>query len=125
VIDRALKLIPGEVTAGYTALLAFAETASDATAKWAQLVAIAICTALIVILIRRDARARVPPVTPHVLQYVISILAFWAWTFVIRNPLAGFGVAVPTWIPGFAIVLIPIFGSLLFGEEPPRREERG
>jgi hypothetical protein len=45
------------------------------------------------------------------LQYIFSLLAFWAWAFAIRDPLVPFHHATPPWIPAFACVLVPLFGS--------------
>lgn len=123
-VSRVVKLIPGEVAAGYTALLVVtASAADDPTVKWAAPIGIALCVVLIVMLIRRAGEVHQPPITPHPTQYIISVLAFVAWAFSIRNPLDGFHREVPVWITGFAIVLLPIFGGLFLRDRPPRKKE--
>jgi hypothetical protein len=116
---RVLKLVPGEVAAGYTALLAIVSAAgNDSTIKYAALTAIAACSILIVMLIRQAADTHVPRVKAHPFQFIASLLAFWAWAFSIRNPLEGFGRELPPWISGFAIVLVPLFGALILRDRP-------
>jgi hypothetical protein len=123
-LSRVVKLVPGEVAAGYTALLAVVSSAShDSTVKYAAPTAILLCGVLLVMLIRRAGQTHQPPVKPHPMQYVVSVAAFLAWAFSIRNPLDGFDRELPSWICGFAIVLIPIFGGLLLQERPREADE--
>lgn len=107
--DRVLKLVPAQVVAGYTALIAIIDTISTDSLKVAQPVALVACTILTVLALRDAGKTREPP---H-LQYLFSLLAFWAWAFAIRDPLVPFGFATPSWIPAFACVLVPLFGSYL------------
>ena len=105
--DRILKLVPAEVIAGYTALIAIIGTISTSSLEVALPVALVACTALTVLALRNASKDRdAPP-----LQYIFSLLAFWAWAFAIRDPLVPFHHATPPWIPAFACVLIPLFGS--------------
>ena len=107
--DRVLKLVPAEVIAGYTALLAIADGISTSSLKAALPVALLACTLLTVLALRNAGKERTPPP----LQYVFSLLGFWAWAMAIRDPLVPFGHTTPVWIPAFACVLIPLFGSYL------------
>ena len=105
--DRILKLVPAEVIAGYTALIAIIGTISTSSLEVALPVALVACTALTLLALRNASKDRdAPP-----LQYIFSLLAFLAWAFAIRDPLVPFGHATPSWIPAFACVLIPLFGS--------------
>jgi hypothetical protein len=123
-LSRVVKLVPGEVAAGYTALLAIVSSAGhDVTVKYAAPTAILLCSVLLVMLIRRAGQTHEPPVNPHPVQYVVSVAAFLAWAFSIRNPLEGFDRELPSWICGFAIVLIPIFGGLLLERRTPEALE--
>src|SRR5215467_8549935 len=90
-LSRVVKLVPGEVAAGYTALLAIVSSAGQGgTVKYAAPTAILLCSVLLVMLIRRAGQNHQPPVKPHPIQYVVSVAAFLAWAFSIRNPLEGF-----------------------------------
>ena len=109
--DRVLKLVPAEVIAGYTALLAIANNITTASLKLALPIALLACTLLTVLALRSSGKERKPPP----LQYVFSVLGFWAWAMAIRDPLVPFGLATPVWIPAFACVLVPCFGSYLIG----------
>jgi hypothetical protein len=114
-LDRLLKLVPGDVIAGYTALLAIGASVDKDVVRYATPVALLACTILVIIGIRNAGASHSPPVAPHPAQYIIAVLAFWAWGITIRDPLAGWNCAIPTWIPAFATVLIPTFGALLLG----------
>jgi hypothetical protein len=122
-LTRIIKLVPGEVIAGYTALLAVTASVQDSSVKWATPIALVACTLVVGLSLRRAGRSHEPPVEPQPAQYLFSILAFWSWALAIRDPLIGFGYYTPTWIPAFGCVLVPIFGAYVIdGEAPPASE---
>jgi hypothetical protein len=123
-LDRLLKLVPAEVVAGYTALLALATSIDDASAKYANVFAMCACSALLILAISRAGKMHDPPLAPPLLQYVFSLLAFWAWACSIRDPLQAFGYMLPPWIPAFACVLVPTFGVLVIDMLDGPRERR-
>jgi hypothetical protein len=116
-IERILKLIPGEAAAAYT--VACGLVTND---TYVPIVAFALSIAVLILTIRRSAASLVPPVKPEPLQYVIRIAAFVAWAFAIHNPLQRW-VTVPDWAPMLGVLFIPILGTLLFDRdatlEPP------
>ena len=126
-VARVLKMVPGEVAALYTAMLALvassASGSGDSTTKYAAPIAIVLCCIMIVMWIRRSGERHTPPVTPHPTQYIVTVLAFLAWAFSIRNPLEGFGREVPSWISGFSIIVLPIFGGLFLRDRPKPAKE--
>lgn len=112
-LDRLLKLVPAEVIAGYTALLSITASVDNDSVKFAIPSALAACTVLIFLILRRAGKQQSPPVKPVKLQYVFSVLAFWVWALAIRDPLDKFGYATPSWLPAFGCVLVPLFGAYL------------
>ena len=121
-LDRIIKLVPAEVIAGYTALLAITSSISkevDASIRFAIPAAIAAFTILIPLIFRRLSKQQGREVPWP--QYVFSVLAFWVWAVSIRDPFVAFGCEIPTWIPAFGCVLLPLFGSYLidFTDSPP------
>lgn len=135
-VQRVYKLIPAEVTAGYIALLAGVgvlggapaadepvaaggtgvATRVDETIKWAPLAAIVIGTLWTVLALRAAGARHRPPVKPLKRQYVITVLAFWAWAASVSDPAVAFGWNIPAWILFFGIVLIPAVGAYLMTE---------
>ena len=111
--DRLLKLVPSEVVAGYTALLAIAAAATGDAVEYAIPVGIVACSILLVLALRRAGQQMKPPQAPPTLQYVFSMAAFWTWAFAIEDPLEPFGYHVPQWITAFGCVLVPLFGSFV------------
>ena len=122
-LTRIVKLVPGEVIAGYTALLAVTASVQDSSVKWATPIAMVACTVVVWLSLRRAGRTHEPPVEPQPAQYLFSTLAFWAWAMAIRDPLVGFGYFVPNWIPAFGCVLVPIFGAYVIDGEAPAAGE--
>ena len=112
-VSKILKMVPGEVSAAYTAALALGDGKSDA--DHLPIVAFVLCLILIPLLLIHDGKKYSPPVAPDPRQYVIQGLAFTAWAFSIRNPLAVWSIVVPVWIPALAMLFIPIFGGLIIG----------
>jgi hypothetical protein len=107
-VQRLVKLIPGEAAALYTAAVAMAD------ARALPPVAFVLALAVLLLSLRREGMVHTPPVKPPVQQYVFRSLAFAAWAFAIRNPLA-FAFEVPSWIPAVAIIFIPALGALVIG----------
>ena len=66
--------------------------------------------------LRADGGRQTPPVVPLRRQYLLTVLAFWAWAASVSNPLAAFGVEIPGWTLFFAIVLIPALGAYWLAE---------
>jgi hypothetical protein len=118
-LDRLLALVPGKVIAFYAALIAVVGATLDSSVvSVAMPVALVACTALVILGVRTAGAAQRPPVAPHPIQYVAAVLAFWAWTLTIRNPLDGW-CAIPPWVPPFAAILIPAFGAYLLRDDAP------
>jgi hypothetical protein len=107
-LDVIVKLIPAEVVTLYAAASAFPDLATSRYGAPALLVLGTLLTPLVLFLVGRRLDRPV-----SVAQYVVRILAFVAWAFTIGNPLAPHD-PVPRWIPGIAVLVIPIVGSLLF-----------
>lgn len=116
-LTALLKLVPGEAAALYTTLVVL--PANGAAAKFAPVVAFILGAALAAYLPWRDGQRRTPPVRPEPAQYVLQLLAFAAWSLSIRDWLAPFGVVVPPWVLGFAVLAIPVVGGLVLGGSPP------
>jgi hypothetical protein len=114
-LTRILKMVPGEAAAAYTMAMKISPGVEDKTAKYLPVTALLVCACLVPILIYRDARRHVPPVEPMKAQYAIQLLSFAAWAFSISEPLKGFDVNVPMWIPALSVIFLPIFGGLIFG----------
>lgn len=107
-IDRILKLIPGEAAAAYTVACSLVK--GDA---YLPIVAFVLSAIVLILTIRRSAASLIPPVKPEPLQYVLRLAAFFSWAFAIENPIKHW-VTIPSWIPMLGILFIPIFGTFLF-----------
>jgi hypothetical protein len=95
-LTRIRKIVPTEVIATYAVLAAFDVRVALPMAMMAGSLAI-------VFALRRGSLDRDPPP----LQYVFSLLAFWAWAFAIRDPLD----VTPPEVPALACIALPILGS--------------
>jgi hypothetical protein len=123
-LTRVMKLVPGEASVTYTAALAISTAISqnpsqDPTVKFLPPIAFLLSAVLVPLIIRRDGARNHPPVKPMFLQYVIQLVAFGTWAFAIGNPLAGFDVAIPKWIPALLTIFVPIFGAQLLRDPAP------
>jgi hypothetical protein len=107
-LDIVIKLIPSEVITLYTTALAFEGVRESRTA---QLTLLAVGLALTPSILFLVGRRTHQPVA--LAQYVVRTLAFAAWAFAIGNPLAP-DKPIQAWIPGLAVLLLPLLGSLLF-----------
>lgn len=118
-LAKILKMIPGEAAVAYTGALAIGTEASDSTAKFMAPLVFVLCAVMVPFLINRDGARHTPPVEPEPAQHVFQLLAFVAWAFSIGNPIAGFGLTVPKWIPAVFAIFLPIFGGLIMGRKAP------
>ena len=116
-VTKALALIPAEVTTLFVALHTAVSEVPDSSAKHAPAVFIPICAILVVLQLRHLGRAHAPPVKPLFRQYLLSVLAFLAWSASIADPLEPWRRSVPQWILTGGIILIPFVGALSFEKD--------
>ncbi|MBL8620782.1 MAG: hypothetical protein JNK64_05735 [Myxococcales bacterium] len=116
-LDRVVALVPIEVVSTYAAIAAAAPSARQ---LWIAVVVGVAATVATLSAYGRHVRRRAGPA-----QHVVRTLAFVAWTFVLSNPLAP-AAPVARWLPGLAVVLIPLVGAFMFPPaspiEPIRRD---
>ena len=116
-LDRVVALVPIEVVSSYAALAA---AWPHARHVWIGVAAGVAATVAILSAYGRHARRRAGPA-----QHLVRTLVFVAWAFVLSNPLAP-AAPIARWLPGIAVVLIPLVGAFMFPPaspiEPSRRE---
>jgi hypothetical protein len=112
------KMVPSGVIAIYTAYLAALDTAK-LTWAWALPLGIVLSLVFVNQLIYQAGRNRTPAVEPSWFQYAFSSLAFLAWAFSIKDPLAAFDIVWPKELSVAGLFFLPPIGALLlenFGE---------
>lgn len=111
-LDRALKLIPTEVLAFYTAAAALAPQVPSQWRQWFPLGLFVVGLVLVPIVLFVDGKNTNQPARAS--QYVVRTLAFVAWASVISWPFAPWidgGQLI--WLRSLAVLIVPVIGTLV------------
>jgi hypothetical protein len=106
-LEIIAKLIPGEALSVYVALRTIPGLVSAAGERGLFFLGLAVIP-LLLLFRNRDCY---PP--GGFWKYVVQTVGFVAWAFALGSPL-GPSVQVSRWIPGTALLIVPIIGSYLF-----------